>query len=148
MKKALFFLIAFLFTSCVASVAGDPEDDARQALTATAADEGLELLLPFPPGSSRTLTQAYGTAGGTHVRHGQAHWDDAYALDFAGEGCDAWNTPVVAAEDGIVTTLPLGVARGSPEATPSTHTSNPAKSPTASASRVGRSSDAKVTAAT
>jgi len=117
MKKKLLFAIAFVIASCIASPATDdaPADTATDEKALTAEDQGLELMLPFEPTSLRTLTRAYGID--THTRHGEAHWDDAYALDFAGDDCAAWGAPVLAAETGVAMTLPAGVAPGSDAAT-------------------------------
>lgn len=120
MKKKVLLAIAFAVASCIASpeTAGDHSVDAGASTDTnalTAEDQGLELMLPFSPNTSRTLTRAYGRQ--THSRHGDAYWDDSFALDFASEGCDGWGAPVLAAENGKAMTLPVGVTPGSESAT-------------------------------
>ncbi len=60
--------------------------------------------LPFQEGEYRVLTRGYGVQ--THVGK------DVYALDFALDGCDSWNRPVVAFMGGTVSKVDTGHKHG------------------------------------
>ncbi len=82
-----------------------PQLGSGVAATRTAGELGIDLMLPFEAGASRLLTRGYQSAP-THLDHSPGEqsgiWDDRFALDFAGPGCESWNQPVVAPVAGVV----------------------------------------------
>jgi hypothetical protein len=101
MRKAPFIIVAL---SVFCSRDTDRDDSSQVSRSAlTAADYGLDLMLPFRAGDTRVVTRGYLTPQ-SHLDHGYPGglMDDRYAVDFAGPGCSSWNAPVLAAATGIV----------------------------------------------
>lgn len=59
-----------------------------------------ELQLPFEGGLTLNVTRGYDTA--SHQDYGSYDMDDRKALDFVGDGCDSWNSPILSAANGTV----------------------------------------------
>ncbi len=64
----------------------------------------LMIKLPYAPGETQLVTRGY--ANQTHTGK------DIYALDFAKNACEGWNTPVLAIADGVVTKVDTGHVHG------------------------------------
>lgn len=97
--------------SC-ASPVGESAAAIAESEALTAGNRGLDLMLPFPAGDRRTLTRAYlreedvcfpaEERTTSHCTYAGGLWDDRYALDFSGGGCESWRAPVLATAEGRV----------------------------------------------
>lgn len=71
----------------------------------SASDYGMQLVLPIPEGIPQSITRGYDSSP-THLDHTGCStndiWCDRYAVDFSGDGCTSYDTPVLAAAAGVV----------------------------------------------